>query len=702
MKIILSTISLLLTSFLFAQPAGSLDATFGNAGRLTLSISTGEDKAHAVALQPDGKIIVVGYASSVTTGKDFTVVRLLSDGSFDNTFGTNGIVTTDIQLGSEDIAYSIALQSDGKIILGGSSDDGANRNAALIRYNADGTIDSNFGTNGIVLTDFENSQQDEIRVVKVHELTGNILVGGSTVISSTHSKPVVARYLSDGTLDNTFNVTGIRLLWVTSLDYQYSFSVEDMVVQPNGKISAVGWRNFVNQSWSNDYWTCRISSDGTMDNTFSSDGVAVFNGGYNGNDKAFSMLLKSNNNIVLAGGAYTTTLKYDFTALEVNATGSTTSWSKKVDFGTSIGATAYRIAEDNNGKYVLAGSSGTTNNKSFALARLTSSTIDVNFGTNGMVNTTFGTHALNECFDMLIQPDNKILAVGYAGNDFALARYLGDDVADLNGFQLMFPSNQSINQSFSNLTLDWSNAFGVTSYEVEIDTDQNFNSPQIYSVSTSAYIASNLIPNTVYFWRVKAFDGTNWGAYSSVWSFTTNSLDNFNLISPSNAALNQNYTSLDLDWSDNTGSTNYEVQIDTTQNFSTSPQTYTSSVSNKTLLNLLPSKMYFWRVRSFGNGTWGLWTDEWYFTTKPASTVSVSEIEKDVFTLYPNPTTDFMQVQSDGLEGNSFVIFENSGSVVLKGLIEGELTSIQTSGLAKGVYYFQVKGMDKVTKFVVE
>jgi hypothetical protein len=111
-------------------------------------------------------------------------------------------------------------------------------------------------------------------------------VGGASIISSSVSKPFVARYLSNGNIDTTFNNNGIRLLWITNLDYQYLFSVEDLAVQSNGKISVVGWRDFPGLSWDSDYWACRINSDGAMDVTFSSDGVNVFNGNYNGHDRA--------------------------------------------------------------------------------------------------------------------------------------------------------------------------------------------------------------------------------------------------------------------------------------------------------------------------------------------------------------------------------------------------------------------------------
>lgn len=506
---------------LLAQASGSLDPSFGNNGKVITSITAGQDRAYGIVVQSDGKIIVAGHSTSTITGKDFAVVRYNADGTLDNTFGSNGVVTTDLQLGSDDVAYSVTLQADGKIVLAGYSDNGSNKDAALVRYNTNGIIDSTFGNNGIVITDFENSQQDEIKVVKIHPL-GNIIVGGTTVISSSVSKPVIARYLSNGILDNSFNDNGIRLLWITNLDYQYLFSVEDLVVQTNGKISAVGWRDFPSMQWDSDYWACRINSDGTMDNTFSSDGVNVYNGSFNGHDKAFAMLLKPNNNILMAGGGYQSTLKYDFTMFELNSNGSIGSWSATADWGSTLDDIAYGLAEDNNGRFVLAGSSGTSTNKTFALARVnTNASLDNNFGTSGKITTTFGSNPLNECFDIAIQSDNKIVAVGYTGGDFAIARYLGDAIPELDNFQLITPANQSVNQNFANLTFDWSDAFGATSYEIDIDTSQTFNSTQTFTSSTSNYNAINLLPNTKYYWKVKASDGTNWGAYSNVWNFTT-------------------------------------------------------------------------------------------------------------------------------------------------------------------------------------
>jgi uncharacterized delta-60 repeat protein len=131
-----------------AQLTGGLDPSFGTAGKVITSITTGQDKAYAAAIQANQKIVVAGTSSSSVSGKDYTVLRYNTDGSLDGTFGTSGTVTTDVQVGSDDVAYCLAIQADGKIILAGYSDNGTNKDAALVRYNTDGSIDTTFGNNG--------------------------------------------------------------------------------------------------------------------------------------------------------------------------------------------------------------------------------------------------------------------------------------------------------------------------------------------------------------------------------------------------------------------------------------------------------------------------------------------------------------------------------------------------------------------------
>lgn len=202
-------------------------------------------------------------------------------------------------MGSADIAFGLAIQSDNKIVLAGSSDDGSNKNGALIRYLSNGVVDSTFGTKGIVITDFENNQQDEIKAIKINQLTGHIIVGGSSIISSSIGKPVIARYLQNGQLDVSFNSTGIKTLWVAVNDQNRIFSVENLVVLPNGKITGTGWQKNVSTSISSEYWACRVLSNGNMDNSFSADGVISYDDG-TGSSYGYGLLLNANQDLIIA------------------------------------------------------------------------------------------------------------------------------------------------------------------------------------------------------------------------------------------------------------------------------------------------------------------------------------------------------------------------------------------------------------------
>lgn len=482
-----------------AQAPGSLDTGFGDGGKVITSINTGADKAYDTAIQADGKIIAAGMTTSVVTGKDFALVRYNTDGSLDTSFGTNGIVTTDVQLGSDDVAYSLALQADGKIILAGYSDDGSQKKAALVRYNTNGSLDTTFGTSGKVLTGFDGTLGSEIKVVKIHALTGNLIVGGNAALNSTKAKPVIARYTSAGTLDTNFNTTGIKTLWLTTNDQQYLMTIEDLAVQTNGKVTAVGWRDFPGQSWSSDYYMARLNSNGTPDTAFSTDGVNTLNGSFNGHDRAYGLLLKDDNSLVVAGGGYVTTLNYSLTVFEVGATGTSPATANQlgVPFASLNDAYAFDIKADVNGKYVLVGSNGTTTSKVFALVRTNGYTLDTTFNNGGKVTTTFGADAVCEAFAAAIQPDNKIVAVGYTGNDFALARYIGDTVA---GVAANEKETVSLYPNPANNTLYVSNANQKGAYTIF-----DINGRMVIKSDAEALNVSNLASG-VY---VLKFDGSN-------------------------------------------------------------------------------------------------------------------------------------------------------------------------------------------------
>lgn len=405
--------------------AGSLDTSFGTGGKVITSINNGADKAYSVTMQSDGKIIVGGMTTSASTGQDFVCIRYNNDGTLDTSFASGGIFTNDMQLGSDDVVYSVVIQSDGKIILAGSSDDGSNKNAAMLRLNSNGTIDTTFGTAGKVLTDFITGRADEIKTVKIHLLTGNIIVGGTSAATTTNSQAVIARYTSAGILDTTFNSTGKVLLSPNSGSGTYYNVIEDLTVKANGKISGIGWVNQQGLQWSANHYGCRLNSNGTLDTTFSSDGMIVTNGGFNGDDKSYSMILKSDDSILFSGGAYLTSTQYDYFLGLFDSAGSTAVGKAFFDYGTLIKDIAYGMGIDSTGKIVLAGSNvSSVTSSTFGISRVNANyTVDNTFGTAGRVTTTFGSNTANEAFDMVIQADDKIIAVGYTGNDFAIARY---------------------------------------------------------------------------------------------------------------------------------------------------------------------------------------------------------------------------------------------------------------------------------------
>ncbi len=230
---------LLLTPSPIEAAPGDLDPTFGNGGKVLTPIgNSGGSAAQGVAVQSDGKIVVVGLSNSGTTSAqnyDFAVVRYNADGSLDASFGTGGKVLTQIR--ENDVAYAAAIQADGKIVLAGFSSTGtaASSDFALVRYNTDGSLDSSFGTGGKVLTDFGGSGGDYARDVVIQS-NGKIVVAGETGPDATKDF-ALARYNTDGTLDLSFG-TGGKV--VTPISSSSRDLVNGATIQADGKIVVTG------------------------------------------------------------------------------------------------------------------------------------------------------------------------------------------------------------------------------------------------------------------------------------------------------------------------------------------------------------------------------------------------------------------------------------------------------------------------------
>jgi len=227
------------TDFALARynPDGSLDATFGNGGTVTTDFLGAEDDVFSVLIQPDGKIVAVGSANSPFDFYDFAAARYMSNGSLDTTFGTGGKMRVDFGNQDMDIASDAALQSDGKIVAAGTTvfDFGVEQDFALTRFNSNGTIDTTFGTNGLLLIDFDSFAQSANAVLIQPD--GKIITVGYPNTELDDSDFLLARCNPDGSLDPSFGVGGkVR----TSLG-DLNSAANDAVLQPDGKIVAVGW-----------------------------------------------------------------------------------------------------------------------------------------------------------------------------------------------------------------------------------------------------------------------------------------------------------------------------------------------------------------------------------------------------------------------------------------------------------------------------
>jgi uncharacterized delta-60 repeat protein len=216
------------------NPDGSLDPTFGNDGKVTTDFAMQDDAVRALAIQPDGKILAAGRAR-VNDSTDFALVRYNPDGSLDATFGTAGKVTTSFGRSFER-GLAMVLQPDGKIIVAGSvylyEPNVVSPDFGLARYHADGSLDVGFGTGGKVTTDFGGF--DQIRALLLQP-DGKILAAGA---AGTHSGDLnfgLARYHADGSLDHTFGNQG-----KISSDFGGLERVYALLLQADGKILAGG------------------------------------------------------------------------------------------------------------------------------------------------------------------------------------------------------------------------------------------------------------------------------------------------------------------------------------------------------------------------------------------------------------------------------------------------------------------------------
>ncbi|MFL6273632.1 MAG: hypothetical protein ACJ74G_00360 [Blastocatellia bacterium] len=269
---------------------GSLDTGFGSGGKVTTNFFRAGDTATAIAIQPDGKIVVAGSALNDTTGSDFALARYNNDGSLDTSFGSGGKVTTDF-FGDSDEARTIAIQSDGKLVAAGTiGKSGTVTDFALARYNLNGTLDVSFGTGGKVTTDFfgKNDGLGDIAI----QPDGKIVAAGLALNETAGFHFALARYNSDGSLDTGFGSGGK----VTTIFFGPGDLATTIAIQSDGKIVAAG---YVFNSTS-DFALARLNNDGSLDASFGSGGK-VTTDFFGSRDGVQAIAIQADGKIVAAG-----------------------------------------------------------------------------------------------------------------------------------------------------------------------------------------------------------------------------------------------------------------------------------------------------------------------------------------------------------------------------------------------------------------
>jgi uncharacterized delta-60 repeat protein len=453
MKKILLLLSILTTLFnngVFAQ-AGILDNSYGTNGKVSTEVAPGGGEVWGMAMQDDWSVVVGGFAYN-GTDSDFVLMRYKLNGDIDSTFGVNGQVITQMSSGN-DVIYSVAIRSDGKIMAGGLAWNGTNYDFACARYNSNGSLDTTFAGTGKVITPM-SSGNDKGFSLSIQS-DWSVVLGG-TAFNGTNNDFALVRYTANGTLDNTFGTNG-KVLTPMGIGND---KISSLIIQSDGKILVAGMAMNGSQSH---YALARYNSDGTLDTGFGTSGKVLTAVGTADDDWAYSLAITPDEKIVVGGYAGNgTTDQFSIVRYLKNGNLDNT-FGASGRVLTAVGdsdASIYGIIVQPDGKIVGAGSYFNGSHISSAIARYNvNGTADSSFGFNGQATTPLSSGE-NQSYSAVMQPDGKIITAGYSSNggsrQFAVARYISGLTLGLIDFSL---NNNSVliypNPVAQNATLEY-------------------------------------------------------------------------------------------------------------------------------------------------------------------------------------------------------------------------------------------------------
>ncbi len=439
-------------------------------GRITTTVGSSSDAATSVAVQADGKMVLGGYSWN-GSNYDFALTRYNSSGSLDTGFSGDGKVTTAVGSG-DDYGQSVAVQADGKIVLGGFSwNDGSNGTFVLTRYNSNGSLDTGFGVNGKVTTILDGNDYGYSVTV---QNSGKILLSGfnwnENGDGSSNGDFAQVRYNSDGSLDTGFGSAGKTTTALSGDDYGYSAAV-----QADGKILVAGY----NWNVSNyDFALMRYNSNGSLDTSFGGDGKVTTAVGA-GDDYGYSVTVQDDGKILLGGTSYNSS-NGDFALVRYNSDGSLDTGfdgDGKVVTALSSDDYGYSVAVQDDGKILLSGSADNGSNASFVLARYNSDgSLDGSFDAVNTLNSTprYTENGAAAVLDSTVQIyDAELADQGhYNGASITLARHGGANSQDV------FAGSGNLSFSGSNVLLSAVNIGTVSNSNGTLAINFNSNATQ--------------------------------------------------------------------------------------------------------------------------------------------------------------------------------------------------------------------------------
>lgn len=488
--------------FLNSITSQTLDTTFGTDGIVVTDLTTQVDAIGDLVVRDNGKIVASGIGGSF-----ISLTQYLSDGTLDSSFGNNGKVVTNFRSSFLNGAFSpIAIQTDGKILLLCQNFIQNVNNFILTRYNANGTLDTSFGTNGIVNNSQFNGFGNSRSITDMDLLPdGKIIV----TVNTSNYQILLYRFNSNGTLDLTFGLNGISTV-SAPLDYTY-FSAIDCSINSDGSIVLL---TSITHSlyWDINFTIVQLNPDGIINNDFGNNGIVIGDLGTTNNDYPKDIRLQDNGKIIVSGFTMMTSSNRNFIVMRYNANGSLdTSFNTTGITTITIGGSHTNMIEDlfidSNGKIAVIGSIG----HDFACLRLNDDgTIDSSFGLNGIYKKDFGNSSYDYGTKIYQQSDGKYVIAGYTSffcsdRAFGLTRISSTQTLhneELETIDKNVKSYPNPTSSIINIESDFS-IYSIELYDMQ---GRNLETRQINETRTTIDISTK--SKGVYFLKIKTDHGS--------------------------------------------------------------------------------------------------------------------------------------------------------------------------------------------------